>query len=138
MGFSKKVLRAINKAVRLAKNNQYYPKHSCILLDKRNNEISCAVNLRKSHPDQALWALKNKMSYKIFLHAETHAIIKSKRAFKDAEIHTAICIRVKLDGSFGLSLPCPICLNSLIGHGVKRIIYSDDDNAIKELEITLV
>ena len=121
---NKKLTRAINKAIELASNNEDADqfKHSCILLDKRHNIITYACNnCKKTHPIQALYA-KQHFPSRIFLHAEVHAIIKANQITQD--IHTAICIRIKRQGSLGLSFPWAICFDSLTKNGVKRIIYS--------------
>jgi deoxycytidylate deaminase len=135
-GENSRLVRAVDKAIDMAVNNKNTCKHSCILLDKRGHELTSACNCRKTHPEQFLWASNSGDEKKIYLHAETFAIIKAKKLKVEPNIHTAICVRIKpKTGALGMSMPCAVCMNSLIKYGIKKVVYSNNEGSFTMFEI---
>jgi tRNA(Arg) A34 adenosine deaminase TadA len=100
----------------------------------RNNKIiSVGLNSKKSHPLQAKYG-KNPQA--VFLHAEIDAI---KNALREIDIDDFakcdlyIC-RVKKAKPFakhyisGLAKPCAGCQRAIAAFGIKRVIYTTDDD----------
>jgi tRNA(Arg) A34 adenosine deaminase TadA len=134
----KKLIRAIDRAVILATENTaaIQHKHSCILLDKKHNMVAYGCNhCHKSHPEQAKQAFLQHLPKRIFLHAEIHSLLRA-RSKPSLDLHTAICIRVKREGSLGLFFPCAICFDALMKHNIKRIIYSTNEQTVKDILIS--
>ena len=50
------------------------------------------------------------------------------RQIKDPRGVTLYVVRVRPDGSSGLSRPCPQCAKYISGLGIKKVIYSVDDS----------
>lgn len=67
------------------------------------------------------------------VHAE-HAVIN--RAHRvGTEGATIVVIRVRKDGTIGMSKPCDKCVSRLISAGIKKVIYSDTDGSMKTLRL---
>jgi deoxycytidylate deaminase len=67
------------------------------------------------------------------IHAEHAAINRAWRS--GTEGATIIVIRVRKNGTMGMSKPCDACMNRLIEAGVKRVIYSDNDGTLKSFKV---
>lgn len=67
------------------------------------------------------------------IHAE-HAVIT--RAWRTGtEGATVMVIRLRKDGTIGMSKPCPQCMTRMVGAGIKKVIYSDNDGNLKQLKL---
>jgi deoxycytidylate deaminase len=64
-------------------------------------------------------------------HAEMDVIYKALRNNLDLNNCTIAVVRFGKDGSLKNSRPCNHCLNSMIQHRIKKIMYSTDDGTIK-------
>lgn len=100
---------------------------ACIV--KGNKIISFGHNQRKSHPLQIKFA-KNPDA--IFLHAEIDAI---KNALKDVnssflEQCTLYIARTKKNGSEGISKPCKGCRAAIESFGIKRVVFTTEQENI--------
>ena len=98
-----------------------------IALDKSGKEISRGMNSgSKTHPLQARHAVSKHLHHKIFLHAEISALVKARK-----KVHTIIVARTMQDeNKFGLSKPCPICIQAMIEAGVQKVFYTNDDGEL--------
>lgn len=140
---SKKLIRIVEKAVHMASHNEQSPhyRHSCILLDKRYNILTSGCNnYSKTHPVQARLAMQSELPKRIFLHAEISALIRLRSMGMEEALHSAVCVRVRTiqkNKMLGLSFPCPICFDTLIKSGVKKIIYSTSENTIKTVNMSI-
>jgi deoxycytidylate deaminase len=104
---------------------------SASIYDSSKRHISSGINNpTKSHPTQARYASMSGNVDKIFLHAEISALIKSIKTKKDP--HTIVVVRVKKDGSFGTSKPCPVCQLAIEETSIKNVIYYDGYNFVME------
>lgn len=72
--------------------------------------------------------------YLISTHAEMSAVlqVRSKIDLTGSKIYVA---RLKADDSFGLAKPCIICRKILYSYGIKRAIYSIEENNYGVLKI---
>ncbi len=95
-----------------------------VALDKSGKEVSRGMNSgSKTHPLQARHAAQQRLSHKIFLHAEIATLVKARK-----KVHTIIVARTMQDeNKFGLAKPCPICIEAMREAGVKKVFYTNDD-----------
>lgn len=103
-------------------------RHGAIVFYKRGHRIiSGAVNvLTKTHPIQAKNARKAGKPKAICLHAEIHAIIKSR-----GKGDSLLVTRITKDGSAGNSKPCSICQEAIRSSHIKHVFYTDQLGEIK-------
>jgi tRNA(Arg) A34 adenosine deaminase TadA len=67
------------------------------------------------------------------IHAEHAALNRAWR--HGTEGGTLVVIRVRKDGTIGMSRPCEMCVNRLISAGIKKVIYSDSDGSLKSFKL---
>lgn len=95
---------------------------TAIIYDRQGRVLSIGQNSYvKTHPLQAKHASKIGQSYKMFLHAEIHAIVKCKRLDKAYRIYVA---RFSKDGEPVNAKPCPICMSAIRSTGIKIIEHT--------------
>lgn len=100
----------------------------------KNNVISIGHNSRRTHPFQAKYG-KNPMA--ICMHAEINAI---KNALNHLEVDdfkktTIMIYRVKKQNGLrkaawvdGMAKPCEGCARAIMEFGIKKIVYSTEEN----------
>lgn len=101
----------------------------------RNKIVSIGINSRKTHPMQARFG-KNADS--IHLHAEISAIRNALRECDAEELSKMemYVVRVKKPRPFakkfewGLAKPCIGCQRAIEEFGLKRVIYTTNENGI--------
>lgn len=99
----------------------------------RNDIISVGTNTHKTHPLQKKFS---KNSDSIFLHAEINCIVNALKNIDESELKkaTLYVYRVKKTRRFGqewvdgLAAPCSGCMGAIKHFGIKRVIYSTDEN----------
>lgn len=96
---------------------------------KSNKIIAFGYNQRKTHPMQLRFA-RNEQS--IYLHAEIDAI---KNALKEVSVEDlSNCIlyvvRTKKDFSEGLAKPCKGCKMAIATFGIKKVIYTTNEENV--------
>ncbi len=104
----------------------------------KNDIISVGHNRLKSHPFQARFGSN---SDAIYLHAEIDAILSALRIINPEELSKAelYVARVKYADhhrngfTLGLSKPCIGCQRAIQEFGIKRVIYSLDENGFSIL-----
>jgi tRNA(Arg) A34 adenosine deaminase TadA len=93
--------------------------------------ISAGVNSLKTHPVQKRFGADQ---YKIFLHAETDAIVKALRLIQDFSEAYMYIARVKKDGDGkfvpALAKPCEGCMGLIHHYGPKGIFWTTDSGEI--------
>ena len=95
---------------------------TAILYDKKGNILSIGKNSYiKTHPMQAKYAAQNDEDYKIYLHAEIHAITLCKTPDK---IHKLVVMRFNADGSPAKAKPCNICRRALNDYGITNVEHT--------------
>lgn len=101
-------------------NNKHIVRATCF--DKRGRAIASGTNsYAKTHPIQASLAKLVGKPDAIYLHAEIAALLAC-----GTRKPWAISVeRVRKDGSFGTSKPCPICQRAIKMWGVKNVFYTE-------------
>jgi len=103
----------------------------------RNDIISLGHCQKRTHPFQARYS-KNPEA--IYLHAETAAISNAlNHVHKNDLARATLYIRrvKKLDKDAedyvdGLAKPCPGCMRAILTFGLKKVVYSTEDNNVFE------
>lgn len=94
--------------------------------DSKYNIISYGTNSYvKTHPLQKRYAIKIGNIFKIFLHAEVSAIVKTK-----SKPYGLIVLRFDKLWNYCISKPCPICELAIKKRGIKKIIYFENEEII--------
>ena len=84
---------------------------TAIIYDRKGTVLSIGQNSYvKTHPLQAKYAAEMGEDYKVFLHAEIHAITKLKDINK---AHKMVIFRYSEDGKPALAKPCKICSQAI-------------------------
>jgi deoxycytidylate deaminase len=95
---------------------------TAFIYDKRNRLISAGkCNYTKSHPLQAHHAKAVGQDYKIYLHAEIHALVKLKDWSK---AHRIEVYRYTNDGKPANAKPCKICARAIKLAGIKEVVHT--------------
>jgi deoxycytidylate deaminase len=95
---------------------------TAIIYDKRGRVLSIGKNSYvKTHPLQAEYARATGEPHKVFLHAETAAIIKCQYLSKAEKI---VIFRHTEDGSPANAKPCKICSHAIKLAGIKIIEHT--------------
>lgn len=100
--------------------------------------ISTGRNSKRTHPFQKQFS---KNDHAIFLHAETCAISNSLNHISKEDLKKATLFihRVKLPNKDsteyvdGLAKPCSGCMSAIVAFGIKRVIYSTEENGEYEI-----
>jgi len=103
----------------------------------RNDIISLGHCQKRTHPFQARYS---KNTEAIYLHAETNAISNAlNHVHKNDLARATLYIRrvKKLDKDAedyvdGLAKPCPGCMRAILTFGLKKVVYSTEDNNVFE------
>jgi deoxycytidylate deaminase len=102
-----------------------------LVTDSRGHILSKGENsYSKTHPLQKRMAQSEEEEERVFLHAEISALVKIRWG-KPTTIYVA---RLKKDGEYGMSRPCPICMRAIREAGINRVVYTTDDG-VRELWI---
>ncbi len=95
---------------------------TAIIYDKKGNILSIGKNSYiKTHPLQAKYAAQEGEDYKVFLHAEIHAITRCKDTSK---AHKIVVLRFNEAGDPVLAQPCKICKRALHDVGIKNVEHT--------------
>ena len=86
--------------------------------------VAIGKNQNKTHPVAALYS---KHEEAIYLHAEVDAINKAKKKLKDLSKAEMYIMRMKQDGSLGLSAPCKGCSKCIEAYGLKKVTYTTNE-----------
>lgn len=85
--------------------------------------VSRGYNCLKTHP-----RLFKKYGY-FSIHAECDAIMRANRG------DTLVVVRVLKSGKLTCAKPCEKCLTFAKEYGIRKIMYSDWDESIKEMRL---
>jgi len=126
----KKILREITK--KLEEHEPVFRARIVAAIVHKGKIISFGKNQNKTHPDAAFYS---KHDEAIYLHAEVDAINKAKKKLSAEELSSSstelYIVRMKQNGTLGLSLPCSGCSRCISDHGIDRVVYS---NSYGEME----
>jgi tRNA(Arg) A34 adenosine deaminase TadA len=93
---------------------------TAIIYDKKGNVLSVGKNdYLKTHPAQKRFSVAANEPEKLFLHAETLAIIRCKALNK---AHSILITRVNNKGVVEAIQPCHICAGALKAVGIHKIL----------------
>lgn len=121
----------------MANNACYYSDNKrarlgCVITYK-NKILSVGWNLQnKEHPLQKQYNKYRNYdpeasTSKNTIHAECHALIRTKNLDVDWSKANIFVYRIKKDGSKGLAKPCPACEAMIKAKGIKNIFYSTEN-----------
>lgn len=97
-------------------------KITAIIYDRRGRVLSIGKNSYvKTHPLQAHHAVRAGEPYKMYLHAEVHAITLCKDLSK---AHSMKIFRFLEDGSPASAKPCSICCSAISAAGIKIVDHT--------------
>ena len=95
---------------------------TAIIYDRKGNVLSIGRNSYiKTHPLQAKYAQEMGEDYKVFLHAEIHAITRLKDPSK---AHKMVIFRYNEEGKPALAKPCKICSQAIRQTTIKLIEHT--------------
>jgi tRNA(Arg) A34 adenosine deaminase TadA len=95
---------------------------TAIIYDKKGNVLSVGKNSYvKTHPLQAHYARRAGEPYKVFLHAEIHAITRCADLDK---AHRIAIFRYREDGSPAKAEPCKICAQAIAKTNIKVVEHT--------------
>jgi len=95
---------------------------TAIIYDKNNRVLSIGKNSYvKTHPLQAKYAKQMGEDWKIYLHAEIHAIARCKNINKARKI---LITRFGAGGEPRMAKPCKICQEAISKTSIKNIVYT--------------
>ena len=104
-----------------------FQNHVAMIIGPRGRTLSLGRNKLKTHPIQAYWAKRLGKDHKIYLHAETDALIKAmnKHGGLESVYDTDILVvRFNKDGDTVSSKPCIICRHMLQAHGLRHVFHT--------------
>jgi len=96
---------------------------TAVIYDKRGRVLSIAQNnYLKSHPKQAALSKACGEPHKVYLHAETLAILRCKDLSKAHRIQVT---RISRSGELLISKPCKICQSYIDAVGIKVVDFHE-------------
>ena len=104
-----------------------FQNHVAMIIGPRGRTLSLGRNKLKTHPIQAYWAKRLGKDHKIYLHAETDALIKAmnKHGGLESVYDTDILVvRFNKDGDTVSSKPCIICRHMIQAYGLRHIFHT--------------
>lgn len=107
----------------------------CAMIVRGGSIVSIGFNQRKTNSFVEHYTNKIRgggRDYCLSTHAEMHAVIQA-RAKIDLRGCKIFVARIRSSGSklnneVGMARPCPICQNVLFSYGIKKAVYTIDDN----------
>ena len=130
----------IDMLTEVAKANDVpFPARVAAAVVHRNKLISVGMNKDKSHPMQKRFQ-SNKEA--IFLHAEIDAIKNAIKKVDDVDFLqkcVVYIVRVKKNGKkgdwiWGMAKPCAGCMRCIEAFLLKGVVYTTDNQTIKEID----
>ena len=118
---SSRIIHSLINSINLLDSTQYHHHYSGIYKNGKKLYIG-SNHLRNSYNGKCIC---------YSTHAEMDVIYKALRNNLDLNNCTIAVVRFGKDGSLKNSRPCNHCLNSMIQHRIKKIMYSTDDGTIK-------
>ena len=122
------------KARQAATISDYYKTHIGCVAVYQGNIIGVGCTCNKTHPIQKKYNMYREQSDTLLpkLHAEMNCI----NSIRYLDINFAkvklYIYRIRKDQSFGLSRPCPSCMQAIKDLGIKDICYTTNDGYVHE------
>lgn len=123
LGYTGKISRYMSQAKKMADKSTFEYRHGAVLVKggsilnrsyNKNNRCSFGQRFRKKQEGCAT------------IHAELGAILGLDRTITEGS--TLYVARIGRTGDFKLSKPCPMCHEAMKYVGVKKVVYSIDNN----------
>lgn len=121
----------LRQAIKYALTNPIQPRgrtsiSRCAAVLTNRDRTFVGFNMYRSHPLQARFQKKVGEPEKIYIHAETHAIIQAlrTRVWPNLSDMTMYVARVLRDGTPANAKPCPGCVSALAEFGVKEVYWT--------------
>ena len=108
------------------KSDGFRARVGAVILDKKGRVISSGFNKRKTHPLQVHYGSIKKP----YLHAEMSALVNARK-----KGHTIVVARITKNGDLGLAKPCPVCAAAIADAGIKRVIYTVNNDTYVTVEM---
>ena len=121
--------RIAEKAKAVAARSPSRRRVGCVLLRKGRVVVSATNVEGKTHPTQKKFAGAAGEPFKVSLHAEIHALIRSR-----VDCDTLVVCRVGKNGNLLMSKPCAACQLAIAQSSVRRVVYSDSAGRWRELQ----
>lgn len=130
MKLSNKQRRAIELARTIAKTSKAHYKHGALLVNGGS-----IINLAVNSDEYCRFSSRfNKNSfYPASRHAEIAACLNQPASATGGA--TLYVVRVRKDGSLGMSKPCEVCQGAMEFLGIRKVYYSEADGSISEMKI---
>jgi len=114
----------LKRAVRVAEQNTLYPKWRLgSIIVKGNSVLASGQSRILTDPSQCDFSAHSPRP-NVSLHAEIDSLRKAPRASGG----TLYVARIGRNGKIGLSRPCPECRKAILESGIKRVIYTIDED----------
>ena len=124
---TKRDVKMIHNALNMAEMSDYHKYHIGCVVVQKGKVLSASFNSSKTHPVQKMY---NKYRYSgdntpHSVHAEIHALSQIADADVNWKQVTVYVARKRnQDGQYGMSRPCPACMNMIKKLGIKNIVYT--------------
>jgi deoxycytidylate deaminase len=130
-----RTLKMLNIADAVSKTSDFKRYHLGAVIANGSEILSVACNQSKSHPLQKKYNQKRESFAAenwTHLHAEIACIskVKNKKLLSGSTIY--ISRKTKHDEN-ALARPCKACMQAIIDHKIKKIIYTTDDGFATEV-----
>lgn len=116
-------LAKVNMLFKEHPNNMHF-KYGAFIM-RRKEIISIGWNQKKTHPKQLEYQTN---TFKVFLHAEIHAIIRARQSVVDCDMY--IFRQVK-SGKLATSTPCNGCVEAMRDAGLNNVTFYKNDHFVK-------
>lgn len=122
----KSILRKLKK--KLEEHEPVFRVRIVAAIVKKGKIVAIGKNQTKTHPVAALYGKHEKA---IYLHAEVDAINKAKKHLGSLSGTELYVMRMKQDGTIGLSLPCEGCSRCIVDNSIPKVNYSKDNGEME-------
>lgn len=110
------MVSAILEAAQIVAAGSDMNKRMAAVVHRRGTILKTGVNTR-------LFSPLRRIPTPFSIHAELDALLDAYNSVWGADITVA---RVRRDGSWGNSKPCPACMSIIIRRGIKRVNYYEE------------
>ena len=127
-------LRYFEKAKQTALISDFYKTRVGCVAVYQNSIIGIGCNSNKTHPRQKYYNKYRMLSNDLLpkLHAEINCLNIIRRMDVNFSKVKLYIYRIKKDGTFGISRPCPSCIAAIKDLGIKDIYYTTNDGYVHE------
>lgn len=123
-----------SKARQAAMISDYHKTHIGCVAVYQGTIIGIGCNCNKTHPTQKFYNKYRKQSDSMLpkLHAEINCINSIKNLGVNFSRVKLYVYRIRKDQPYGLSRPCPSCMEAIKDLGIRDIYYTSNDGYVHE------